>query len=135
LGYLDFGDGKVPKANGSTEEKNIGAYEVMKHGPGVVSQDWKDRMAKSSNPHRNADAWKMLGAQQKTTIEQQAKEDKKREDAAEKEKTDAFKRLAELKEERMNGGLDDEKKVCMTRLFNKMSSISMTDDLVSLRWS
>jgi hypothetical protein len=106
--------GKAPK------EDLIGAHEVMKHGPGVVSAEWKDRMARSSNPHRNADAWKMLGAQQTTTVQKWAKDDEAREAAAGQQLADKYARMAELsKEKKANFGvLDDDQEVCTIQLFD-----------------
>jgi hypothetical protein len=103
----------VPQPNGKDpEEKHIGAHEVMKHGPDVVSEEWKDRMARSSNPHRNADAWKMLGAQQTTSVQQWAKDDDKRAAAAAQQLADDTMRIVALKQERRREGyLEDDKQV------------------------
>jgi hypothetical protein len=108
----------------------------MKHGPGVVSAEWKDRMARSSNPHRNADAWKMLGAQQKTTVQQWAKDDEARATAAAEQRKADQVRLGQLNKLMMSkDGLTDAQAVCMTQLFNKSVPILVTDDSVSLRRS
>jgi hypothetical protein len=104
----------VPQSDGrAPEEKHIGAHEVMKHGPGVVSEEWKDRMARSSNPHRNADAWKMFGAQQPTTVQQWAKDDEARAAAAANQQVADRTRLGELKKMMMTQGLDEAQEVYM----------------------
>jgi hypothetical protein len=111
----------VPQPDGKpAEEKLIGAHEVMKHGPDVVSAEWKDRMARSTNPHRNADAWKMLGAQQTTAVQKWAKDDEARAAAATQQLITDNNRIVELKKERKAnfGVLDDDKQVCINLLFD-----------------
>jgi hypothetical protein len=112
----------IPQPNGQAPKKDlVGAHAVMKHGPGVVPEEWKDRMARASNPHRNADAWKMLGAQQTTTVQKWAKDDEAREAEAGQQLAAKYARMAELaKEKKANYGvLEDDQEVCMTQLFDK----------------
>ncbi|CAG8695974.1 11087_t:CDS:2, partial [Acaulospora colombiana] len=104
VGY--FGSGNVPNSAGGTNYKEVlGAHDVMRHGAGIVSAEWTDRMNNAANPHRNPDAWKLLGSLQETEVRKWAEDEETRRDAQNKAYFEAAVQIPKLeKQKAMNGG-------------------------------